>query len=105
MWRPKTTLTTQTNPSDHLLHLVSTDFGDDKSAVLDVLYAAQDREAVSARAEGKDDGQALERHHMDRKSFGHHLKVIGVLSERNVVNYSRNLLAYGVRMGMYLGMG
>ncbi|KAJ6488902.1 P-loop containing nucleoside triphosphate hydrolase protein, partial [Mycena sanguinolenta] len=28
-----------------------------------------------------------------------------VLSERTVVNYSRNLLAYGVRAGMYAGMG
>jgi len=28
-----------------------------------------------------------------------------VLMERNVLNYSRNLLAYGVRLGMYLGMG
>ncbi|KAJ6488885.1 P-loop containing nucleoside triphosphate hydrolase protein [Mycena sanguinolenta] len=28
-----------------------------------------------------------------------------VLSERTVLNYSRNLLAYGVRAGMYAGMG
>jgi len=28
-----------------------------------------------------------------------------VLSERTAVNYSRNLLAYGVRAGMYAGMG
>ncbi|KAI0339335.1 P-loop containing nucleoside triphosphate hydrolase protein [Trametopsis cervina] len=28
-----------------------------------------------------------------------------ILMERNVLNYSRNLLAYGVRLGMYLGMG
>lgn len=27
-----------------------------------------------------------------------------VLSERNVKNYSRNLLAYGVRAGMYGGV-
>ncbi|KAG7449288.1 P-loop containing nucleoside triphosphate hydrolase protein [Guyanagaster necrorhizus] len=28
-----------------------------------------------------------------------------VLSERSTVNYMRNLLAYGVRLGMYVGMG
>ncbi|KAF9043399.1 P-loop containing nucleoside triphosphate hydrolase protein [Panaeolus papilionaceus] len=28
-----------------------------------------------------------------------------VLSERSALNYSRNLLAYGVRIGMYAGMG
>jgi hypothetical protein len=28
-----------------------------------------------------------------------------VLSERTIKNYSRNLLAYGVRSGMYAGMG
>lgn len=28
-----------------------------------------------------------------------------ILMERNMLNYSRNLLAYGVRLGMYLGMG
>ncbi len=28
-----------------------------------------------------------------------------VLSERTLFNYIRNLLAYGVRMGMYIGMG
>ncbi|TIC24313.1 P-loop containing nucleoside triphosphate hydrolase protein [Wallemia mellicola] len=28
-----------------------------------------------------------------------------ILSERNLFNYSRNLLAYGVRMGMYVGLG
>lgn len=28
-----------------------------------------------------------------------------ILSERTAVNYMRNLLAYGVRVGMYGGMG
>ncbi|KAI0048707.1 P-loop containing nucleoside triphosphate hydrolase protein [Auriscalpium vulgare] len=28
-----------------------------------------------------------------------------ILIERNMMNYSRNLLAYGIRLGMYLGMG
>jgi len=26
-------------------------------------------------------------------------------AERNLKNYSRNLLAYGIRFGMYIGMG
>ena len=29
----------------------------------------------------------------------------GILIERNLLNYSRNLLAFGVRFGMYFGMG
>lgn len=28
-----------------------------------------------------------------------------ILTKRNFLNYSRNLLAYGIRLGMYLGMG
>ncbi|EIN11024.1 P-loop containing nucleoside triphosphate hydrolase protein [Punctularia strigosozonata HHB-11173 SS5] len=38
-------------------------------------------------------------------SMRHELRTIGLLCQRNTLNYSRNLLAYGVRLGMYVGMG
>ncbi|EST05077.1 ABC-2 type transporter [Kalmanozyma brasiliensis GHG001] len=38
-------------------------------------------------------------------SFAIHLSRTLTLTRRNLLNYSRNLLAYGIRLGMYLGMG
>lgn len=44
-----------------------------------------------------------------RKGLAHgvarNLHRTAILMERNVLNYSRNLLAYGVRIAMYVGMG
>jgi len=33
------------------------------------------------------------------------MRSVWVLTERNLVNYTRNLLGYGVRLAMYIGMG
>jgi hypothetical protein len=38
-------------------------------------------------------------------SLRRELRTIGLLCHRNALNYSRNLLAYGVRLAMYVGMG
>jgi ABC-type multidrug transport system ATPase subunit len=99
------------NPADHLLDLVSTDFGGDaksdtKVDVVQKLWTAQ--AAADARQRASDDnGKELEMddHHVGGKSVGHYVAVTGTLMERTVINYSRNLLAYGVRLGMYAGMG
>lgn len=95
------------NPADHLLDLVASDFGDDKTPVIQSLYAAQmEIEAVDrATAHHDRDTNVAEVELHKKKPLSHDLKVIGVLCERTVINYSRNLLAYGVRLGMYAGMG
>ncbi|KAF9523157.1 P-loop containing nucleoside triphosphate hydrolase protein [Crepidotus variabilis] len=43
--------------------------------------------------------------HGSARGFSKFFWNVMVLSERSVLNYSRNLLAYGVRAGMYAGMG
>ncbi|WOO83149.1 ABC transporter G family member 11 [Vanrija pseudolonga] len=40
-----------------------------------------------------------------RRGISHQFNVIAVLFDRLLTNYSRNLLAFGIRMGMFLGMG
>ncbi|GMK57266.1 hypothetical protein CspeluHIS016_0401000 [Cutaneotrichosporon spelunceum] len=92
------------NPADHLLDLVATDFGaDDKMPLLEALYAAQaetDTDSVSEH----DSFEAPSEITITGKPFMRSLAIVGVLCERTVLNYTRNLLAYGVRMGMYIGM-
>lgn len=94
------------NPGDHLLDLVAVDFDDSKKENIAALYAAQTA-ANWNRPPSIEHGEfdESEKYQVKRASVGHHFRVVGTLCERNVVNYSRNLLAYGVRMGMYAGMG
>lgn len=97
------------NPSDHLLDLVATDFGDDKTNSLEALYAAQavsnwNHDSSTNLNDSEAGGQEVVQR-ANRKSFHHHISVVGTLCQRNLLNYSRNLLAYGVRLGMYGGMG
>ncbi|KLT44207.1 P-loop containing nucleoside triphosphate hydrolase protein [Cutaneotrichosporon oleaginosum] len=92
------------NPADHLLDLVASDFGADKTPVIEALYTAQmEVEATDRAVQGEDDKPQHIK--TQKKPLTHDIAVVGVLCERTVLNYSRNLLAYGVRMGMYLGMG
>jgi ABC-type multidrug transport system ATPase subunit len=93
------------NPADHLLDLVASDFGEDKTPVIEALYSAQRAVEESDRAAEGGRAETPQEIVIARKPLTHDLKVVGVLCERTVLNYSRNLLAYGVRMGMYIGMG
>jgi len=65
----------------------------------------------------KHDNSSAERAPLLEQSFDEHSELNGkagalgtlfwntaVLSERTAINYSRNLLAYGVRIGMYAGV-
>jgi ABC-type multidrug transport system ATPase subunit/ABC-type multidrug transport system permease subunit len=94
------------SPADHLLDLVSTDFGDDKRKAVEKLVKSQ-ADSDNGRRAKDESAEVFEeaRHPVDRKSFGHHMSVILTLMERTLFNYMRNLLAYGVRLGMYGGMG
>ncbi len=51
--------------------------------------------------------ESMTRHKDSHHSSGsprHLLQATWLLSQRNMLNYSRNLLAYGVRFGMYIGL-
>ncbi|GAA5824510.1 hypothetical protein JCM3770_000105 [Rhodotorula araucariae] len=66
-------------------------------------YAARNG-LVRVPAQSSADGEVLhDKHHARRAALAGVRKTI-TLGHRNVLNYSRNLLAYGVRLGMYIGM-
>ena len=110
------------NPADHVLNIVSTDFIRDPAtrvqhvsdlAVRWFSYAAQHPEHHGVVRRGdwnsKDKALAVASHgmvlatQMRKVRMGFKLGVhqTTVLMKRNMINYSRNLLAYGVRLGMY----
>lgn len=106
------------NPADHALDLVNTDFMTDstgRTKYIDGLAKSwasylnvyPDGHAILPR---KKESRALR--HPLRSEYGTARERLGtdirvslnrtwILMERNALNYSRNLLAYGVRIGMY----
>lgn len=106
------------NPADHAIDLVNTDFIKDPAERTRQIDSAAQSWTAYAEAhpahhqivlsEKGDErlSDALRTDHGSRRSrMGHGFRVglsrTGVLMERNILNYSRNLLAYGVRVGMY----
>ncbi|CAD6962225.1 unnamed protein product [Tilletia controversa] len=130
---------THTNPADHALRLVSTDFQLSASsttpdrAVNDGLQAAEAGQVAVQPGQLDQFAEAYKRHEEEQASLAgtatdtYHSDVMLIkhaskpkhkaiplaslarhtmtLTHRNFVNYRRNLLAYGIRIGMYLGMG
>ncbi|KAI0683161.1 P-loop containing nucleoside triphosphate hydrolase protein [Cytidiella melzeri] len=111
---------THANPIDIALHLVSTDFISEpaerirqveSSALKWSEYAAAvSKEHVVPFHDKSDAGSSLRAMRQNSgirtpSSFRLAASRTRILMERNMLNYSRNLLAYGVRLGMYLGMG
>lgn len=87
------------NPANHLLDLVGTDFmHEEKATALERLLAAHVDEPTP---EAKSFGQPIA---LQKRPWSANINATVILSERTLINYSRNLLAYGVRFGMYLGM-
>ncbi|KAH8091409.1 P-loop containing nucleoside triphosphate hydrolase protein [Cristinia sonorae] len=108
------------NPTDHAIDLVNTDFLPDTESRVRHVTEYAERWASWASVNGlgpqyiKNESDEMSRYSqttVDRPSGGvwqgvkNGLYRTGVLMERNAINYSRNLLAYGVRAGMYIGMG
>ncbi|KLO14790.1 P-loop containing nucleoside triphosphate hydrolase protein, partial [Schizopora paradoxa] len=109
------------NPTDHALDVVSTDFivgSGERSRHIDELaeqweaYAEKHTAAHGFRpSDGLESGAKGEISPMVRRpqraerDYTMTIRQTTILIERNMINYSRNLLAYGVRLGMYLGMG
>lgn len=94
---------THSNPADHIIALVNPDFGapilnsdiaalsahnNDKSAII-TSFATPAR----SRSKGRKQNTAIG-----------YLATVYLLLQRTLLNYSRNLLAYGIRVGMYVGM-
>ncbi|PWN52543.1 P-loop containing nucleoside triphosphate hydrolase protein [Violaceomyces palustris] len=129
-----------TNPADHMMSLVSTDFlspcDDDDLHYVEEGKARNGLANVEAFAEHWKKRQATtsgaEQLQLQLQPHGSHSIDEGAtksvcstqpeatggasnakklfsqtltLTKRNFLNYSRNLLAYGVRLGMYVGMG
>ncbi|KAJ3040267.1 hypothetical protein HDV00_011245 [Rhizophlyctis rosea] len=105
------------NPADHILSFVNPDFAGsredaeghveglaEKWAVrqrgVEQFVVGEERRAAAAGGVGGVEGLRSE---FGGASVG--LYKTWVLMERAVLNYRRNLLAYGVRAGMYVGMG
>ncbi|GAA5862294.1 hypothetical protein JCM8547_007591 [Rhodosporidiobolus lusitaniae] len=110
------------NPADHALDLVSTDFLTASSAIAPTItpaehithlasqwsaYSAQQYGADFGRRETKTTALDIEEDGSGRRTRRSLVAVLArtaVLMHRNSLNYSRNLLAYGIRLGMYIGM-
>lgn len=109
------------NPADHALDVFNTDFLSDsaqRETHVDEL-AARWREYATANGlarheTDKDEHETMagsvvrmSTAHLSTQRKGIRAAVTralyrtGILMERNMINYSRNLLAYGVRLGMY----
>lgn len=103
------------NVADHMMSLVSSDFLDAgrRESNLEGGLSVGDVDAW-ARA-WKEHGKTDEPGHIavsptlphpsSKPNFAETLSKTYILTERNFLNYSRNLLAYGVRAGMFAGMG
>ncbi|KAJ3286822.1 hypothetical protein HK104_008864 [Borealophlyctis nickersoniae] len=97
-------------PADHALHLINADFRE-IAGVEDADFAAlwTDEKGAMIKSEmeqllaGRQSSFALE--NMTSVGMAAHFSKTVVLVERSLINYRRNLIAYGVRMGMYVGMG
>lgn len=99
------------NPSDHAIRIVNTEFFDTAASPLS---AAQHIESMAqtwrtlAPEFTVHDTACTSTEILSRISTSPVLDVLhttSILMERNLKNYARNLLAFGVRFAMYLGMG
>ncbi|KAH9935192.1 P-loop containing nucleoside triphosphate hydrolase protein [Epithele typhae] len=103
------------NPSDHALDVVSTDFitnpDESISHIARIQGAWEDYAASHSEYHMLDayppigNGMRVKSEAKLVQGFKIGLSRTWYLVQRNWINYSRNLLAYGVRLGMYLGMG
>ncbi|TEB08739.1 P-loop containing nucleoside triphosphate hydrolase protein [Coprinellus micaceus] len=101
-----------TNPADHAMNFLNTDFNGsgsqtEKLQPVDGPTVDDLREfyltIVTGSGDGVLDPEALKAGKAG--SLGTLALHTLILAERSVKNYTRNLLAYGVRTGMYAGMG
>lgn len=76
------------NPADHIMDLVSTDYGSATATQRDALLARVPHPAMSHSSASRQDNTNV-------LGLLNGLRITTILIERCLVNYSRNLLAYG----------
>lgn len=101
------------NPADIVAELVNTDFNKEESMDVEegrcvsrltsLVEAWKKHESDEQQSKYESVSQSLKSHAND--SVLDFASKTYTLLERNFLNYSRNLLAYGVRMAMYIGLG
>ncbi|KAK0552235.1 hypothetical protein OC846_002986 [Tilletia horrida] len=113
-----------TNPADHMMNLVNNDFGQvgEAQPATSGGVAAHDQAAFAASwlrhtqssadptqspclTDGSKPKFYAPSSESKLRSARNMISQIGLLTRRNLVNYSRNVLAFGIRTGMYIGMG
>ncbi|GAA5882560.1 hypothetical protein JCM16303_002042 [Sporobolomyces ruberrimus] len=104
------------NPADHIVQLVNTEFMKvdsqhrsprehlDHYSELWKQYGTEKGHAGLSRAQSRELGLASKSRGTMNNLVGN-VRKLNVLMHRNLLNYSRNLLAYGIRLAMYCGMG
>ncbi|KAH9476836.1 ABC transporter G family member 11 [Psilocybe cubensis] len=97
------------SPSDHAMNFLNSDFAGSSKAVDEFRqFYTSWSSSMLADSKNNSSGQLIEDNsQLDGKAgpFATLFWHTAVLSERTTLNYLRNLLAYGVRVGMYGGMG
>ncbi|ORY79730.1 P-loop containing nucleoside triphosphate hydrolase protein [Leucosporidium creatinivorum] len=103
------------NPADHIISLVNTEFYAPTSeaptaeARLQQLGAFWEGHSKNLERGQRPSEELVVREGEERKTalqaFSEGVRKTLILSDRNLKNYSRNLLAFGIRFGMYVGMG
>lgn len=100
------------NPAEYLLDIVSSDFGDSKGAArervkkIHVSWAASDEakmliRQVSDQARPMEKDAHLSSEDLPRPSV---IRIITVLLRRSFIKSYRDVVAYGIRIVMYLGL-
>lgn len=99
------------NPSDHAIAIVNTEFYDSAGSILSAKEHL-DQLAKSWRQKSSkytsEQSQSTEGDIVSSAAdspFRSSIHKTGILIRRNLQNYSRNILAFGIRLGMYAGMG
>lgn len=114
LWFPLVTIkSSQHTPVEHAMNFLNNDFITTESKVagaddLRGYYLSTVISTTQSVSSGEDYAQSQEpvnaEDHGKAGVFGKLFWNTAVLAERSMKNYSRNLLAYGVRAGMYGGM-
>ncbi|GAA5983158.1 hypothetical protein JCM5350_007901 [Sporobolomyces pararoseus] len=104
------------NPADHCVQLVNTEFmkreNSDRSPLEHLSHYSDlwNQYQVEKPRHSVSSDHAANSANFGKKSRGGIASLVGnfrklnVLMHRNLLNYSRNILAYGIRLGMYMGM-
>ncbi|KAK4047126.1 hypothetical protein OIV83_005578 [Microbotryomycetes sp. JL201] len=103
------------NPADRMMDLLNQDFESTRGALTPLDFAEKwnqfhpqskdEHETTSSKASVRGVGLLCKTQLFSLPSVINSLSQTYTLCHRNLLNYSRNLLAFGVRLAMYAGMG